>query len=437
MHQTGIMVDEEYRDYLDQELTKTATKRKEILQTLAPEVQFTEKEASKADLRRLIYGECDRKDGMRNFGIYCPPIGTPQGRLFRSGTGKPSVGRDALNQIFQTAPDELRRILVAYREFGEPLRLRGSFVRGKHIQEMIWPDGAAHPNWNSGSSRFSKDESTGGAVTGRLTGDLMNVPKKDPKRGWPNIRGMFVPRPGHVFVEIDYTAAEGWAIAAITGDPVWRTLLQSGDIHTASAIRWFKLPPTTTKDNCPSRVRTLAKNGRYACCYEAQDQKIHTQLVQGDPDATLAEAGFIRRSMNEMHPIHVAWRRDEHQRVLKCHYSASTIMGRRRYYVEQPKPTETSNYPIQSTIADIINCSCTGITPSSMVRSGLMDRLGRNIGGKILAQVHDSLLLETRAEYAEETAKRVRETMEGPWIINGKEWIFPAESKIFPERWGT
>ena len=80
-------------------------------------------------------------------------------------------------------------------------------------------------------------------ATGRLSStdpNLQNIPVRTELGS--EIRKMFVPRPGWVFVDADYSQIELRVLAHIAEDPLMQEAFRTGrDIHTATAAQVFHL----------------------------------------------------------------------------------------------------------------------------------------------------------------------------------------------------
>ena len=81
-------------------------------------------------------------------------------------------------------------------------------------------------------------------ATGRLSStdpNLQNIPVRTELGS--EIRKMFVPRPGWVFVDADYSQIELRVLAHIAEDPLMQEAFRTGrDIHTATAAQVFSVP---------------------------------------------------------------------------------------------------------------------------------------------------------------------------------------------------
>lgn len=86
--------------------------------------------------------------------------------------------------------------------------------------------------------------------------NLQNVPVRDPIQG-KIIRQAFIPRPGHVLIETDYSSLEVMVACALSGDPTLTHDATEGDMHRDMAAECYILPPTAV----PKPVRQNTKGG--------------------------------------------------------------------------------------------------------------------------------------------------------------------------------
>jgi DNA polymerase-1 len=90
--------------------------------------------------------------------------------------------------------------------------------------------------------------------------------------------------------------------------------------------------------------------------------------------------------------------------------------------VYAPDDKQTVNLPVQGTAAVLANRATLAIA-------------ARGFMSWILIQCHDELLLEVPDARIDEAAQLLRETMEEPLALNGKDWVFPVEVKVGKD-WG-
>ena len=241
-------------------------------------------------------------------------------------------------------------------------------------------------------------------ATGRLSStepNLQNIPIRTDLGA--EIRKMFVPKPGHVLVDADYSQIELRVLAHIAGDETMQQAFISGqDIHTATAAQVFGV--------APEQVTALQR--RHA-------KAVNFGIVYGISEFSLAEdIGVSRYEAKEYIDSYLANYRGVQAYMKQVVENAreqgytQTMYGRKRYIPE----LKSSNYnirqgaerialntPIQGTAADLIKLA--------MIRvdRALTDQFPQ---AKLLLQVHDELIVECPEEIAEQVAGLVSSTMQ-------------------------
>ncbi len=113
---------------------------------------------------------------------------------------------------------------------------------------------------------------------------------------------------------------------------------------------------------------------------------------------TLEEADQFRRRFFESYHEIAAWHRRISESLPR---QTRTILGRRRIWKDQPKITELLNSPIQGTAADIMK-KALGMLPNAL----------KGTDAKIIACVHDEIILEVPENQSDQVAKILKNTME-------------------------
>jgi len=256
-------------------------------------------------------------------------------------------------------------------------------------------------------------------ATGRLSStepNLQNIPVRTDLGA--EIRKMFVPKPGCVLVDADYSQIELRVLAHIAGDQTMQDAFCSGtDIHTATAAQVFGV---RVEDVTPLQRRN-AKAVNFGIVYGisefslAEDIGVSRYEARDYIDSYLANYHGVRSYMKNV----VADAKE-------IGYT-QTLYGRRRYIPE----LKSSNFnirsgaerialntPIQGTAADLIKLA--------MIR--VEDALNANFPeAQLLLQVHDELIVECPEAMAEEVAALVSREMQSVAELNVP---LTAEAKI-------
>ena len=241
-------------------------------------------------------------------------------------------------------------------------------------------------------------------ATGRLSStdpNLQNIPVRTELGS--EIRRMFVPSDGCVFVDADYSQIELRVLAHIADDQTMQEAFQSGfDIHTSTAAQVFGVEP----EQVTPLMRRHAKAVNFGIVYGisefslSEDIGVTRKEARQYIDNYLAHYAGVR---TYMHEIVEQAKRDGY---------VTTLFGRRR---ELPELKSSNfnirsfgervalNTPIQGTAADIIKLA--------MIRVDAALRK-QKLKARLVLQVHDELIVECPVKEAEQVKKIVTAEME-------------------------
>jgi len=169
----------------------------------------------------------------------------------RTKTGRPQMTADVLDKIDyseleESKHDDVLAFIAKYVRLEKLKKLDSTYLKNVKRETV---DGFMHPFFNLHLARTHRSSSN--AI------NFQNVPIRDPLIG-KLIRSCFVPRPGHVLVEIDYSALEFRIAACFWADEKMCRYAAdpSLDIHRDLAAEIYKLPA----DEVPKKVRFFGKN---------------------------------------------------------------------------------------------------------------------------------------------------------------------------------
>jgi DNA polymerase-1 len=241
-------------------------------------------------------------------------------------------------------------------------------------------------------------------ATGRLSSsepNLQNIPVKGEWGG--RIREAFVADPGHALLSADYNQIEPRILAHLSQDPVLiGAFVRGEDIHTATAVEIFGLPPgQITKD-----MRRVAKTVNFGTIYGISPYGLSAQLGISQQEAKkYIDAYFMRfQGVKAFLDRTIAEARESGY--------TTTMLGRRRPIPELRSGDAAQrgfgermamNTPIQGTAADVIKLAMLA------VRRRLSAERRR---AKMILQVHDELIFEVPESELEPVRKAVTEEME-------------------------
>lgn len=406
MFTTGFMVDKLQRDYLAWILNEEYEAREEELLALVNIKGFR---CTDHDMRKLIFKRHETKD-INRFHLDDPL--NPD--LFTE-TGLCSVNFDALLQLLidPFVPDDLKAIIKIYWKAASAWKARSTFVVSEKVEHAIGRDGRLRAGWNScgtDTGRFSCSEP-----------NIMNLEQY--------LRAMYCAAPGNVLVHGDYSQLELRVMAAVTGDRALVEALESGDVYASDAINLFpQCQGMSTHKKDANYVGTLAfkqrqasKQVHLAFQYAAGTSAVYAQVLAEDFDAKYSHVAAIHEAMKKRYCGTVAYWFDEQKRVLDDGYSESRILQRRRAYPAEPPITEIANYPIQSTASDVMN----------LMVLRLRKRLRKAVNSsRLVGQLHDAVDVECKEELQTKVSAVLKEEMERPVSIGGREYVFPTEIKV-------
>ena len=241
-------------------------------------------------------------------------------------------------------------------------------------------------------------------ATGRLSStepNLQNIPVRTDLGA--EIRKMFIPKPGFVLVDADYSQIELRVLAHIADDTVMQQAFNAGmDIHTVTASQVFAVPA--------EEVTPLQRRNAKA---------VNFGIVYGISEFSLAEdIGVSRYEAKEYIDSYLAnyqGVRNYMRRVVEearaCGYT-QTLYGRKRqipelkssnFNIRQGAERIALNTPIQGTAADLIKLAMIRVDESLKTQYPQ---------AKLILQVHDELIVECPEELAPQVAELVSSQMQ-------------------------
>ena len=341
-----------------------------------------------ADCETLIYGYSDGP-----FNIQSPKqlgtllfekLGLPAGKKTKTGY---STNADVLEKLKDKHP-----IIPAIMDYRMLTKLKGTYADG--LMKVIGPDGRIHTTFQNLVT-----------ATGRLSStdpNLQNIPVRTDLGA--EIRKMFVPGPGNVLVDADYSQIELRVLAHIADDKTMqRSFCEGMDIHTATASQVFDVPA----DQVTPLQRRHAKAVNFGIVYGISEFSLAEDIGVSRYEAR----DYIDSYLANYHGV-----RDYMKKVVEdareCGYT-QTLYGRRRYIpelkssnfnVRQGAERIALNTPIQGTAADLIKLAMI------RVENALNAQFPE---AKLLLQVHDELIVECPEAQAADVAALVSREMQG------------------------
>ncbi|HLP31673.1 MAG TPA: DNA polymerase, partial [Geothrix sp.] len=308
-------------------------------------------------------------------------------------TGKtkaPSTDEDVLQELASEQGAEIATELLRHRQM---VKLLGTYVEA--LPQMVNPvTGRVHTKLHQAV-----------VASGRLASNdpnLQNIPiRTEEGRA---IRGAFVPEPGWVLLDADYSQIELRVVAALAEDPVLLAAFEAGeDIHRRTASEVMGLP----MDQVSAEDRSKAKAVNFGLLYGQGAFALAANLGITQKEAK----AFIERYFERM-PKVAAWIEGAKEKAL-AQGLVRTHWGRIRRIPELESPNK--QFQAQG-LREAVNTIVQGTAADLMRRA--MVRLHRSIqaGGlraRLLLQVHDELLMEAPPEEVHQASALLKEAMEG------------------------
>jgi len=247
-------------------------------------------------------------------------------------------------------------------------------------------------------------------ATGRLSStepNLQNIPvRTDLGR---QLRKVFVPSSGFVFVDADYSQIELRVLAHMAADENMINAFKSGaDIHSSTAAQVHGIDISQVLPH----MRSEAKAVNFGIVYG-----IGAFSLSEDLGISVKEAeSYISAYLDKYRGVKAFM--EDSVNLAKGKGYAETIFGRRREIIELKNPNfnirafgerAAMNMPIQGSAADIMKLA--------MVR--VYDKLlANNLKSRLILQVHDELLIEAAHDEVEIVKELLREAMENAAELN-------------------
>ncbi|HJW08226.1 MAG TPA: DNA polymerase I [Holophagaceae bacterium] len=308
-------------------------------------------------------------------------------------TGKtkaPSTDEDTLQELADQHGAEIAQELLRHRQM---VKLLGTYVEA--LPQMVNPvTGRVHTRLHQAA-----------VSSGRLASsdpNLQNIPVRTAEGR--AIRGAFIPEPGWVLLDADYSQIELRVVAALAEDPILLGAFERGeDIHRRTAAEVNGIP----MEQVTSDQRSASKAVNFGLLYGQGAFALAASLGISQKEAK----AFIERYFERM-PKVAAWIDGTKERALK-EGLVRTHWGRIRRIPELD--SQNQNLRAQG-LREAVNTVVQGTAADLMRRA--MVRLHRELEAegmkaRLLLQVHDELLVEAPPEEVAKATELLRDAMEG------------------------
>ena len=367
MERTGIAVDTEYLDTLEEAFAKDVAEAvRQAHEAAGQEFNL----GSPKQLQEILFGQ----------------LNLPKTKKIKTGY---TTDSSALTVLATQTDNPLPVILLRHREVN---RLK-TVVEG--LKKSVAGDGRIHTTFNQMI-----------AATGRLSSvdpNLQNIPVRTLEG--QQIRAAFVAGPGfESLMTADYSQIEMRIMAHLSEDQGLIEAFTSGeDLHNTVAAKVFSVAPADVDAEMRRRIKAMS----YGLAYGLSAFGLSQQLSIPTSEAAAMMEDYFTRFGGVRDYL-----REVVEQAKATEYT-ETMFGRRRYLPDLKSDNRQRremaermalNAPIQGSAADIIKVAMIRVR-NALEAEGLASR--------ILLQVHDELVLEVAAGEAARVEEIVRREMAG------------------------
>ena len=308
----------------------------------------------------------------------------PMGKKNKKGY---STGVEILEKLKFTHPIIER--LLEYRQIG---KLNSTYVEG------------LMPYINKTTKKIHSSFHQTVTATGRISStepNLQNIPTRN-ELG-KNLRKVFKPEEGNIFIDADYSQIELRVLAHISNDEhMIQAFNNDEDIHTQVASKVFNIP----MEEVTKEQRTKAKAVNFGIVYGISDFGLSEQLKIPRKEAKQYIEQYLEKYQGIkkfMETIVETAKKEGYVETLFHRRRYIPEINSNNYMIRQFGSRIAMNTPIQGTAADIMKLAMINI----------YNELNKqNLKSKIILQVHDELLIEAIPEEKEKVEQILKQKME-------------------------
>ena len=298
-----------------------------------------------------------------------------------------------------------KAVLIAQQRQGSPaadalLRHRDATKTLEFLRswlELRDPDNVIHATYNVG---FVK--------TGRLSSSNPNVQQISAR-----LKPAFIPRPGHVLLDLDYSQVELRVAAFVSrSQPMIEAFQRGDDLHRLLAAKIAGKAP----EEVTSMERKRAKAGNFGLLYGMSPGGFQTYAATAyDVSLTLAEAQAVHSAFFEMWDGMRQWHESSKRRAYERGYVTSPI-GRTQWlsdlyskssFKSSHAERNALNSPVQGFGSDLMQMAAASIMGTLPGYP-----LPRVEGAHVVATVHDEICIEVPEDRWQEILVECKRRME-------------------------
>lgn len=350
--------------------------------------QFSQKLSDGIDRLTLeIFNEAGREfniNSPKQLGeVLFVDMGIPPKKKTKTGY---STNAEVLEELSEDYP-----IVSKILEYRSLCKLKSTYCDG--LLKVVGEDGRIHSTFNQTETR-----------TGRISSsepNLQNIPIR--QELGRELRKYFKAADGYILSDADYSQIELRVLAHIANDAAMLEAFNQGvDIHTVTASQVFNMPISMVTPLMRSRAKAVNFGIVYGIGAFSLAKDIHVSRAEADR--------YIKSYLQHYSAVD-AYMKSTIEKAKQDGY-VETIFHRRRMLPELSSSNGIQrafgervarNMPIQGSAADIIKIAMINVF-RRLAAEGLSSRL--------ILQVHDELIVETKLDEREAVAKILSEEME-------------------------
>ncbi len=288
-------------------------------------------------------------------------------------SNKGSTDKEALTDLINEHP-VVEKILI-YRKYS---KLYSTYLKG--FGKFVHENNKVHTIFNQTLTN-----------TGRLSSsdpNLQNISIRDEEQ--KNVRKIFICKPGYKYISYDYSQIELRVLADVANEPTLiKAYANNLDIHELAARNIFNI---NADDKVTADQRRVAKVFNFGILYGLTDYGLSKDLK-----IPLKDAKEYIQKYNESFSEVDNFKKNTLEFAMEHGY-VKTMANRRRYILELKNSNHmirefgkraAINAPIQGTAADILKMAMIGV---------FNDLNGLDVDAKMVAQIHDEIIILAREE---------------------------------------
>ena len=267
------------------------------------------------------------------------------------------------------------------------------------------------------------------------------------------LRSIITAPKDHYLLQVDFSQAETWIVAYLSGDEKMKKYLATGDIHSETAFilhhppsdcehKWKSQGSNKLCVNCNTLIeyeqRNLGKRSNHGLGYRMHHLRFAQILNKEGLSITNADAERYQNIWTSYYSAVPKWWATIEWKLEHFNRTLTTTYGRKRTFFQQwgmELFKEATAYEPQSTVGDHANGV---IHPELGIPGGFLEvhkQVGRGKPCHIINVSHDSCILEVPKSIISEISERVVSILQRPIVVNGEQFTIPVDAE-YGERWG-